>query len=120
LSIDWIIDWQEDAPTAEDIQNVAGDFFRDIGEIEIPKSWSSGFIISLPGNQTHPLRRVAAFNDLPHINYEESRGRWIEVFVDDRRITITTRSQDEVTNCLAGGLARCYARVWKGGLVEPS
>lgn len=44
----------------------------------------------------------------------KDRPRWIEVWLSKDNLLVMTRSADEITNDIAAGLARIFARFWKG------
>lgn len=123
MSIDWIVTWKGDQPSPRDVRLVAEDFFGDIGEVVKSEDVSTDhhFIIDVVGRQTHPLGRVEEFAHMARIKAaaETVMDRWVEVYIGEEGVTVTTRGQDEVTNCLASGLARCYTRIWRGDLSEP-
>jgi hypothetical protein len=122
VSIDWVVGWPDTPPefdtgfpSVSDIKEVLEDYLTDLQE-EI-KEHSPGFLsVKLRGNNSHMWKRHGGVIR----SWDKERERWFEVSVHKTGLTVTTRLQDDVTNCLAADFARRCAQRWDGELDEPS
>lgn len=118
MSMDWIVTWpknpDEPLPDKQVIWEVLEDFLTDL--CEKIQEHSPGFLTAqLRGNKNFMFRRHG-YSLLGKLGEGE---RWFEVWVRPTGITVTTRMQDDVTNCLAAEFARRCAQRWSGILDEP-
>lgn len=122
MSIDWIVGWPDKPqefddgfPSVSDIKEVLEDYLTDLHEDV--KEHSPGFLsVKLRGNNSHMWQRHGGRDRF----WDKERERWFEVWVHKKGLTVTTRMQDDVTNCLAAYFARRCAQRWDGELDEPS
>lgn len=119
MSIDWIVTWSSDpeevVPTSQVIGEVLEDFLG--GLLEHLQERDRGFwIATLKGTKSYMFRRHGGRQNIQ----DDMVERWFEVWVYNDNIVITTRMQDDVTNCLAAEFARRCAQRWGGTLDEPS
>lgn len=112
MACDRFVYWNERKPTKEEIQLVLEDFFGPVAKVEWHED-QNRFYATIVGEKSPPFRRIKDAH--PFVDTEVSE-RWIEVYVDDDNIDVMTRMQDELTNVLAAGVAKMFARYWEGRL----
>lgn len=116
MASDWFVYWKERKPTRKEVQIVLEDFFTGVAtKIE----WDQDrFFIDLVGKPRSPFYRLSeAAKRSDDAFFHEEEGfdvRCLEVWLGADCLDIMTRHQDELTNTLATGLARAFARFWGG------
>jgi hypothetical protein len=115
MACDRFVYWKNGKkPTKDEVAKVLTNFFAGGAE---SITWEMDrFFVTLHGNITHPLTGIEGA--LVHPSGREAECRWIEVHLARTNLDVITRQSDEFTNCLAGGLARLFARFWEGELEE--
>jgi hypothetical protein len=116
MSRDRFVRWNQGKyPTVDKIKIVCEDYFKGLGTVE----WRGDrFFVLVHGTLTYALNRIGAYKQPdPEPGFDE---RWIEVWQkeDNLCLDVITRQQDEVTNALADGLAKLFARFWRGCLED--
>jgi hypothetical protein len=119
MSINWTITWPDEPteplPTSKIIGEVLEDFLGGFCE-ELKEERPGHWTVLLKGKCSLMFKRHGGLCGV----YNDDRERWFEVWVSDGGITVTTRMQDDVTNCLAAEFAKRCARRWDGHLDEPT
>lgn len=108
MSADFAVRWDkyDQAPTVAALRKALRGYLGDLGTIETLKGV---LYATLPGKPSNPFG----------ITYRDDE-RWFEVFryVEENKkycaVLVTTRMQDEITNCIARGFASAIARHWQG------
>lgn len=117
MALDRFVYWESERPTQEEVGQVCEDYVKGLGAVE----WNdpqSRFYIHLTGAYSCPQDRAKGgrfARPAPEPGFE---GRYIEVWIGEDCLDIMTRHQDDVTNAIAEGLAKFFARFWKGRLVH--
>ena len=115
MAFDRFVNWGSERPSREDVGQVCEDFVKGLGSVE----WNgpqSRYYIHLAGTYSSPQTRAKGglyAKPLPEAGFVD---RYIEVWIGEDCIDIMTRHQDDVTNTIAEGLAKVFARFWKGSL----
>jgi hypothetical protein len=117
MASDWFVHWHNRKPTREEVQIVLEDFFTEVAtKIE----WNlDRYFVTLIGKQRSPFHRLSGAAKWRDEVFSDFDVRYLEVWLGDDRLDIITRSQDELTNTLAAGLARAFARFWGGTYEDP-
>jgi hypothetical protein len=82
----------------------------------VVKEWAlerQTIFLTLVGLYTEPLKDIEGVHCF-HDPADDSRERWIELFVQDDYLNVCTRHMDTFTNACAAELARVFARGWGG------
>ena len=102
-------------PTPAQVESVVRNFFGEAAEVE----WDQGrWVVLLKGEGTWVFEGIEP-DLMPRLRSGRQRGMEVCCTLNrSRRITtqldVVTRLQDEYTNVLAMGLAKVFARYWKG------
>jgi hypothetical protein len=104
-------------PTQGDVLKVVRDFF---GDVATGVHWDHDrFFITLVGKWSAPLARVVT-EDVRRMmlatapESEIDDGRYMEVYIHADALDVITRHQDDFTHACQDGLAKVFARRWKG------
>lgn len=103
-------------PTRTNVGIVCEDYLKGLGTV----TWSNEgrrFMCLLHGPISHPLNRIKGAFAVPEPG-EGFDQRYIEVIPSGNCIDVLTRQQDEITNAIADGLSKIFARFWQGRLEE--
>lgn len=117
MAQDIVINWPKKtrAPTKLRLRRLLLDFF---GDVAIHIYWKTDRFYVCLGKTSPCLGRLLKTEILREAYRAGFRDeRWIEIWPDRRVLYVMTRRQDELTNCLAVGLAKVIAHCW-GGLIE--
>lgn len=111
VTLDRVVRWKEQRPTAEQLQLLLEDFFNGAAELR----WDQDrWFCALPGKPCEPFKRLR--DDV--VTRDSQMGmditRWIEVWLSDESVYVMTRHADRFTNALAEELANLLAWGWKG------
>jgi hypothetical protein len=104
MSLDRFVQWNKKKPDRDEILSALRGYMGELGTIEIDdKGW---VFVVIPGKPSEPLSTM----------WKRDDERWFEIFFDDNKIDIITRTQDTLTNCIAEGFAKFCERYWEGTL----
>lgn len=96
--------------TPEQIEMILEDYIDKAGKVTTDSSreGSPAWFVVLKGRPSFPFKRVH-----PALRtFVDARERYIEVYLEEKAIRVTTRMADEYTNNVADGIIQMLARFY--------
>lgn len=122
MGIDWYVKGCARKPTTAEMRTILEDYFNGAAIVEKnphvrgDRSW----LVLLPGKASFPFKRVEQSPARDGGTNQEHRALGIYLEEKDRQVRLSTALADEYTNNVAEGIAKMFARYYKGELEEPS